>query len=112
MITKKLTQIIVSALLITVSSTSAVFAQDNRGTLENTLDLTKLTCRTLLQLSGDDRTITLAFYHGLISGKNSEMVIERTVLSKVTDDVIDYCIDHPQDTLLSVFEKYRPARTQ
>jgi hypothetical protein len=109
MISPQLTKIIASTLLITTGSITLLFAQEAHGSLPNPLDLTKLDCRTLLQMNGDERNLTLAFYHGLISGKNDEMVIERTNLSQVTDNVIDYCIDHPQDTIISVFKRYRPA---
>lgn len=110
---KKLVGMVISALFIASSSALPGFAQAKPSTLDSpSLDLTTLDCRALLQMDGDDRTVTLAFYHGIISGKNNQMTVNRPTLATATDNVINYCIDHPKDTLLSVFQKYRPAPSE
>jgi hypothetical protein len=113
MMIKKLMGLSIAVLLITELSAIAGFAQTKPAPKPSkindpTLDLTKLKCRDLLQMDGEDRQLTLVFYHGLMSGKNNQMIVDRSGLAKATDNVINYCIDHPQDTLLSVFEKYAP----
>jgi hypothetical protein len=69
--------------------------------------LDQLDCRTLLRISGDDRSYTLLYLHGFVSGKTGLLRLDVQTMSEVTDRVIDHCIDNPSDKLLPVFEKFR-----
>jgi hypothetical protein len=103
MLIKKTLKMIVPVLLVAGTSVSTAFAQTSEDT---SLDVSKIDCRTLLQMGGEDRSATLAFFHGLVHGKNNQMMINKVALSETTDKVVDHCIDNPQDTLLSAFEKH------
>jgi hypothetical protein len=70
----------------------------------------QLDCRTLLRLGGDERDYTLLYFHGFVSGKNNQTRLEVQDMAMVTDQVVEYCIDHPKENLLPVFEKYRKAK--
>jgi hypothetical protein len=97
---------VLALMLLTASngfSTLKAYAQE----ASTIVDLAELDCRTLLKMDNDEEELTLVFYHGLITGKNGEMSIDTKVLKETTDKVIDYCIDNPNDTLMSVFEQYR-----
>ncbi|HAC65101.1 MAG TPA: hypothetical protein DCF68_16620 [Cyanothece sp. UBA12306] len=74
---------------------------------ETTVNLTKVSCRELLKMSGDERGLTLVFFHGLISAKKNQMVVDRIKLREATDKITDYCIDNPNAILMAAFEKYR-----
>jgi hypothetical protein len=60
-------------------------------------------------MDGDDQDSTILFFHGLMTAKNNESVILVDKLGEATDNVVNYCIDNPNDTLLNTFIKYRPA---
>ena len=79
-------------------------AQADDGSM---IDLSNLDCRELLQMSGEQEDNTLIFMHGYMSGKNSELMVDVPALSDVTEQVRGYCIDHPDATLLSTFDRFR-----
>ncbi len=74
---------------------------------EDVIDLQGVTCREILKSEGEDRTNTLIFMHGYISGQKGETTINAPVLADVTNQILDTCIDNPEQTLLSVFEDNR-----
>ena len=65
----------------------------------------KTTCRELLQMSGDSRDFSMIFMHGFMSGKKNELLFDAPTLTAATDVAVDYCINNPDSTLLSAFEK-------
>ena len=67
----------------------------------------KTTCRELLQMSGDSRDFSVIFMQGFMSGKKNELLFDAPTLTAATDVAIDHCIDNPDSTLLSAFEKAR-----
>lgn len=82
------------------------FPQD-KPVIQDKVDLNTLDCRTLLKMIGDQRNNTLLFYHGFMSGMNQEFITNIPELAEVTDQVIDHCIDNPNDTLMDVFKSKR-----
>jgi hypothetical protein len=60
----------------------------------------------LLKLNGDDQNSTMIFFHGYMSGKQNASSADVNALREISTQVIDYCIDNPDDTLMSVFNKY------
>ena len=71
------------------------------------VDLKTQDCRTLLRMSGTERDFTLVFYHGFMSGMKNNTTFNGPELSEVTDQIIDHCIDNPNDALLKVFQAKR-----
>lgn len=67
------------------------------------LPVGNLTCRALLQASGDERDLLLAIYHGYMAGKAGAESMDTVKMSFVTDKVIDHCIDNPSDRILAAF---------
>lgn len=88
-----------------VLASSSVQAQDKD--MEGKIDLETLDCRTMLKMENEARDFTLIFFHGLMSGKKSEMIFDGPALTEVTEKVLDHCIDNPSDTLLTTFEELR-----
>ncbi|ELR97413.1 HdeA/HdeB family chaperone [Gloeocapsa sp. PCC 73106] len=95
-------------ILMTVLVLSEVNAVQAQG-LEEDIDLTTIDCRTLLTMDGDEQDFTLLFFHGFMSAKNNQMVINLDELGTATDQVVTYCIDNPNETLLNTFTQFRPA---
>ena len=71
------------------------------------VDLKTQDCRTLLRMSGDEREFTLVFYHGFMSGMKNDTVFNGPELAEITDQIIDHCVDNPNDGLLTVFQAKR-----
>lgn len=74
---------------------------------QNQIGIDQLDCRALLRLSGEERSYTILYLHGFVSGKKGQTLITAQQLAVATDKVIDHCIDRPGDKLLPVFEKIR-----
>ena len=89
-----------TAFLLSVSSISVYGQQD-----ASTVDISTLDCRELLKLNDNDKEATLSYYHGYLSGKNNQLTVDVIKLGEVSDQIIDYCIDNPNEPLLNVFEQ-------
>jgi hypothetical protein len=89
------------AALLTLSTAipGTAIAADNR-------DFATQTCKEVMRLSGNDRDIAIAFAHGYVLGKKGTTQYEVDTLAQVTDQFIDYCLDHPADKALPSFEKF------
>jgi hypothetical protein len=81
---------------------SETMSEDN-----SVVDLETISCRDLLKLNDEDKRSTIIFFHGYMSGKQSDLTADVDVLGEISNQVIDYCIDNPDDTLMSVFNRYR-----
>ena len=68
-------------------------------------DFGALSCKDVMRLSGTDREIALAFAHGYRLGKKGSTQYDVEALAQVTDQFIDYCLDHPAESALQAFEK-------
>jgi hypothetical protein len=100
---------ILAALAFSLTAHAAL--ADNAPQVEaRNAGLDQLDCRTLLRISGDDRSYTLLYLHGFVSGKTGQLRLDVQTMSEVTDRVLDHCIDNPSDKLLPVFEKFRSTQ--
>ncbi|MDJ0509985.1 MAG: HdeA family protein [Crocosphaera sp.] len=97
--------ILLLATLFSQSSVLSSFAQENSE--DTKVDLNKISCRELLKMPGKDKELTLVFFHGLMTAKNNQMVIDRIALREATDKITDDCIDNPNLMLMTVFDRYR-----
>ncbi len=101
----KLLGILLLTTIISPLSNLSSFAQD---TSEDTkVELNQISCREMLKMPGEDKELTLVFFHGLMTAKNNQMVIDRIALREATDKITDYCIDNPNSMLMTAFDKYR-----
>lgn len=94
-----------------VTASGAAAAEDPQPqkpvAVADSVDLGALTCRSVLKMAGDDRGDILLFYHGYLSGLKQEAVVSVNSLASSTDSVLDHCIDHPADSLLTAFNEAR-----
>ncbi len=96
------------ALLLTlVCSLSGAASANAAADKTDSGGLDQVDCRTLLRLSSEERSFTLVYFHGFVSGKHGQLQVDTPTLSAASDRVIDHCIDRPGDRLLMVFEKIR-----
>ncbi len=102
-------QLLLKILLLTMAvinlGANSSHAQNNSE--ETKVYLTQISCRELLKMPGEDRRLTLVFFHGFMSAKDNQMIVDRIQLREATDKITDYCIDNPDETLMNTFDEYR-----
>jgi len=76
------------------------------GELSESKDFKDNKCKDVMILSGEDREIAIALAHGYMLGKKNTTRYVPEVLGVATDNFMDYCLDHPADNALEVFEKF------
>lgn len=95
------------ALAVTASPLAAGAQERAQATADNeaarTLPVATLTCRDLLQASGQQRDLLLALMHGYVAGKKGLQSVDTVDMSFATDRVVDHCIEAPSDRLLAAF---------
>ncbi|MDJ0843742.1 HdeA/HdeB family chaperone [Crocosphaera sp.] len=101
----KLLGILVLTTTINPALNLASFAQEKPE--ETKVELNKISCRELLKMPGKDKELTLVFFHGLMTAKNEQMVVDRIALREATNKITDYCIDNPSSMLMTAFDRYR-----
>ena len=72
---------------------------------DSTKDLSSFQCKDMMRLSGEDRQIALALVHGYALGKKGTTQYDVERLSQITDQFVDYCLDHPAENALKSFDK-------
>ena len=76
---------------------------------DSSVDITAITCRDLLLANAEDEVSITVFIQGYLSGKNGDIEIDSDALRAANDRSFEYCVDHPDDTLLTVFAESREA---
>lgn len=107
---KKFSWILLFGAIATASLSTPAWTQteaEAEEASEDLIELQTMTCREMLKSEYKDRSNTLVFMHGYISGKKGETTVDAPALAEVTDRVLDTCIDNPERALLSVFEESR-----
>lgn len=112
--TQRLIQVLTCAWLLSGFSTVPAYSQTKptspkpeAGQNPSTVDLAKVTCRSVLQMSDEDRAYTLIFFHGYMSGRNRENLIDTAQLYTITGRIADACTARPETPLIQVFTQFR-----
>ena len=79
---------------------------EGEGTPANMIDIDKLTCKQLMAGNDLERDVVIAYYHGLMDGKKKVDVLNIPEASAISDEVRDYCLSNPTDTVMKAFEKF------
>jgi hypothetical protein len=83
------------------------FAQEEP---EEPTDLSAITCKEIMVLSGEDRDLSILFLHGYFVGKSGKTVVDSEELAEATDVFIDQCLDHPGAKALATMEAIHGGR--
>ena len=94
---------VVAVAFTALACASGALAADPSSSATN--DLRSSSCKDVMRLSGADRDIALAFVHGYVLGKKGTTRYDVDRLSGITDQFLDYCLDHPSENALTSFEK-------
>jgi hypothetical protein len=84
-----------------VLGSSAVLAEEQ----PQTKDMTDALCKDVMRYTGEDRVIALAILHGYRLGKKNTTKYDPEALGRISDEYMEYCLDHPNEKALASFEK-------
>jgi hypothetical protein len=62
-------------------------------------------CKDLMRQDSDDRAVSLGLLHGYYLGKSESTTYDPRKIGKITDDFIEYCLDHPSERAMDSFAK-------
>jgi hypothetical protein len=62
-------------------------------------------CRDVMRMSGEDRSIAVAFLHGYVLGSSGESAFDPEELRAATDLFIEYCLSNPDDVALDAMRE-------
>ena len=74
------------------------------GAAEDDGDLTTLTCKEVMILSGVDRDNTISFIHGYIVGKQGATDVDLDKLTDSTETFMNTCLDNPTAKAIPTME--------
>jgi len=94
-------------LLVTVTAGTLFLSGANAYAEEasGSIDLNGYACKDVMRLSGNDRDIALGLLHGYVLGEKNKTSFITEELTKITDNYLDYCLDHPMENALQAFQK-------
>jgi hypothetical protein len=96
---------LVAATVLSAGLAVSVKAESNANT--SLFDMKTVSCKELMLAGSDDRDLMMSLFHGFMNGRKNETQLDPNQLSKVTDEIQNYCVNNPNTNLLEVFEKYR-----
>ena len=96
--------LLITAILLTLTLSGVSFAED-KGDSKGPRDVNNYLCKDIMQLTGGDREIAIAFIHGYFVGKKGATKFNTAKLGEATDKFMDSCLDHPKDKAFSVMGK-------
>lgn len=96
---RKLIAVIVSVLPLLHAPANGA---ENEG---NTVELNSYLCKDIMRMSGEERSIALAAYHGYVLGRKGATSISVNALNEISNNFIEHCLDNPHEKALASFEK-------
>jgi malate/lactate dehydrogenase len=69
------------------------------------VELNTYLCKDIMRMSGEDRSVALAAYHGYVLGKKGATSISVGTLNKISNEFIEQCLDNPKEKALATFIK-------
>jgi hypothetical protein len=93
------------ATLMLAAPDRAALAEDAPPLDPATRTIASLTCRDMLRMEGEERRLTLVFFHGWMLGLRDAQEVDGDGLAIATDRVIEACIDAPDRSLRETFEE-------
>lgn len=102
----KMSRMIVSLAIATTSLMLPLGAQAAETAGPSVTKMNSFLCKDIMRMSGDDRMIALSLLHGYYLGKKGATEYQPAKLSQMSDDFVEYCLEHPGDQALGSFAKF------
>lgn len=96
---------LVSAALLFAAPVWAEESMNEAESAEQSIDMSKMTCKQLMMGDDTDRETGFAFYHGFLAGKANNALLDITAAAILTEKVKDYCLSNPTSTVMDAFMK-------
>ena len=68
-------------------------------------NLSEFTCKDVMRLEGENRSVAVALFHGYLLGKKGAIKFNSENLATTTDKFIDHCLDNPASIALESMAK-------
>jgi hypothetical protein len=111
---RKLTQMMAIVLLLSGISPMAAYSQPKPAPTQPEtrqkgpiINLAQVSCQSVINMSEQDRTYTLVFFHGYFSGKENDRLVNVDQLTEITSKIAAACEARPQTPLIQVFARFR-----
>ena len=108
----KLSALLCSTTLITLFATSPALADGHgekkdtsESAVEQSFDLSELTCWDVMTLEEAERGTVLFLYYGYVSGVKGELVHNGETIAKTLTQFGEHCNENPDDNLLKLMTK-------
>ncbi len=102
----KMSRMIVSLAIATTSLMLPLGAQAAEAAGPSVTKMNSFLCKDIMRMSGEDRVIALSLLHGYYLGKKGATEYQPGKLSQMSDDFVEYCLEHPNDQALGSFAKF------
>ena len=99
--TKYILRSVVIAVALCVALSGVSMAQD-----KGPKDLNDYICKDIMRMSGEHRSIAIAFLHGYFLGKKESTAFDTQKMAEATDRFIEYCLDNPGAKALDAMGKF------
>jgi hypothetical protein len=95
--------------VVSISLAGGAWAQSSKSDEKpagQVVDLNSFVCKDLMRASGSDRDIGLALLQGYFLGKKGVTTYHSEEVRAITDQFIEYCLDHPSVKVLEAMGKF------
>ncbi len=94
--------------VITTIAVAVVFCVSLAGVsvagTNDSKDISSVSCKDTMRLSGGDRDITIGVIHGYLLGKSGTSKYKSARLADATDEFIETCLDNPKAKAIETME--------
>lgn len=99
---------LVVALAATVQFATGAGAANNAKSEANAvvIQMNTYLCKDIMRLESDDRAVALGLLHGYFMGKAGSTTYDPRKIGKISDDFVEYCLDHPSEKAFDRFAKF------
>ena len=99
--TRCITTLSAIAAVLLLGASSASFAADSEMK-----DINSYTCKDIMRMTGEDRSISIGYLHGYWMGKSGKTKFNKDKVEMATDSFVDYCLDNPGHKAVASMGKF------
>jgi len=97
--------VVISAAALAVAGALTAGSVERSQAQEGQREVASYACRDVMRMSGEDRSIAVAFLHGYVLGSSGGTAFDAEELRAATDLFIEYCLSNPDDVALDAMRE-------